>query len=548
MRLCIDFFRTIITATLKRRENVMEISDLIKALSNPDAYSHPCEIVRVLQTHISVVFLAGDYAYKIKKPLNLGFLDFTSLEKREHFCREEVRLNKRLAKDVYLSAVPIAAHGNGLRVNAGGSPIEWAVWMKRLPESATFKNLLARGKIGAAELSSLAKRIASFHQSAPVVEHGGDWSLIADNALENFDQAEIRVGATVSSAVFQRTKKLTKNALKELKSVFKKRINNNFIRDNHGDLHLDHVYYFPEKSPPDDLTIIDCIEFNERFRYSDVVADIAFLYMDLKSSVGSGAAKAFADDYFSASCDCEGRRLLPFYSSYRAAVRGKVEGFEAFEPEVPEETRKSSLESARLHWLLALRELESAGRQPFLICIGGLPGSGKSTLARCLAERAGAFVLSSDVVRKELAGLSSAQPAAAPINQGIYTSKWTEKTYSECLSRAEAGLFDGQRIIVDATFRNEKHRLAFLKAAKKMGLPCRFIFCTAAPEQIYNRMETRQGGPSDADWRIYQHIAATWEPLGPDVAASAVEAAAGGDPDSTFEKIIKQLKNMELID
>lgn len=519
----------------------MEIARLIDLLSDRYSYSHPCNGVRVLQTHISVVFLAGNFAYKIKKPRNLGFLDFTSLEKRKHFCLEEVRLNKRFAGDVYLGALPIAARNNGLRIGGEGEPIEWCVQMKRLPDEATFGQMLRQGQIGEREIKTLAMRVASFHRAARVVDCGGEPETIERNALENFSQSRSHIGTTVSEGVFDRTRSLTEKALEDLKAVFTNRSKEKFIRDNHGDLHLDHVYFFPEKPPPDDLVVIDCIEFNERFRFSDVAADAAFLYMDLKSCGRSDLAKTFADAYINASGDEEGRSLLPFYSAYRAAVRGKVEGFEVFESEVPSDVRKAALGRARRHWLLALRELESPDRWPFLLCVGGLPGVGKSTLAVELSQVLGGRILSSDKIRKELAGFSPLQPAASPVNQGIYANEWTEKTYAQCLQRAEAGLFEGDRIIVDATFKEEKQRRAFWSAAHGLGVPFVFILCRADPEVIFNRLRNRRGDSSDADWRIHEHVKASWAPLGSEISRRSLEIEIGQDIKAVVEKIISAL-------
>jgi aminoglycoside phosphotransferase family enzyme len=418
----------------------MELSSLIDALSDTAAYPHPVKKVEVRQTHISVVFLAGSYAYKIKKSVDLGFLDFTTLEKRCHFCQEEVRLNRRLAPTVYLGIVPVTRTPSGVTIGGSGEAIEWAVKMERLPEEATLLQRLGRGEIDVKLAESLAGKIASFHVGADRGEQiaaFGRFEVVARNARENFDQAVPQVGITLSAFVLERLRARTENLLARLQPLIEARARSGVPCDTHGDLHLDHVYLFPEHQPPADLVVIDCIEFNERFRYADPISDMAFLVMDLHFHGRRDLGLAFADAYFRASKDEPGRALLPFYTAYRAAVRGKVEGFKLAVKEVPETERGETLARARGHWLLALTELEEPGQRPCLVMVGGLPGTGKSTLARRLAEQAGFTVVRSDVVRKELAGVAAQARVSAPFSEGLYAPAWTERTYAECLRQAE---------------------------------------------------------------------------------------------------------------
>jgi aminoglycoside phosphotransferase family enzyme len=341
----------------------MELTRILEACSDPAAYSYPVEQVEVRQTHISLVFLAGSFAYKIKKPLNLGFLDFSTLEKRRHFCHEEVRLNRRLAPEVYLDVVPLTETPTGVQVEGPGEAIEWVVKMRRLPEEATLAKRLEHGAVNVPLLERLARKLALFHQQAeagPHIAAYGRFEVVAQNARENFAQAAPLLGKTTSQAVFVRLEELTERSLSELHPVIESRAQRGIPRDTHGDLHLDHVYFFPDKEPPNDLVIVDCIEFNERFRFADPVADMAFLVMDLKFHGRRDLAHVFRDAYFQATGDHEGRRLLPFYTAYRAAVRGKVEGLELPEEEIPQEERASAFARAHAHWLLALEELEGA--------------------------------------------------------------------------------------------------------------------------------------------------------------------------------------------
>jgi aminoglycoside phosphotransferase family enzyme/predicted kinase len=510
----------------------VDLARLIRLLSDPTAYPHPCGEVQVCQTHISAVFLAGPYAYKIKKPADLGFLDFTTLGRRHHFCLEEVRLNRRLAPRTYLGVVPVALHEGRLAVDGEGEAVEWAVWMERLPDDARLLSRLRRGEVTPGLVAALGERVAAFHRRAeagPHVSRFGAWEFVARNARENFEQSEALVGTAASGEVHARAHRHTEDALESLRPLVDERAARGVPRDTHGDLHLDHVYVFPERPSPDDLVVVDCIEFNERFRYGDPVSDAAFLAMDLRFEGRGDLAARFAEAYTEASRDGEAPELFPFYAAYRAAVRAKVEGFRSVDPQVSGTERAGALESAQAHWLLALGLLAPPAERPCLVAIGGLPGTGKSTLARGLGERAGFTVISTDRVRKELAGLDPESPAPAAFGGGIYAPEWTERTYAECLRRAEGALFEGRRVVLDGTFREERWRRRALACARRRGVPGLVLLCAAAPEAVRRRIAARRGGPSDADWEVYRAAAARWEEPGPETRerTQALEAGAG---------------------
>lgn len=497
----------------------MELPSLISALSQPEAFPFPVPTVDVCQTHISVVFLAGNYVYKIKKPVRLSFLDFSTLELRHKFCEQEVRLNRRLAADVYVGVVPITQAGSRPQFEGTGAAVEWAVKMRRLPQEATLEHLVENGGINAQQIEGLARRLAVFHAAAdagPHISAFGRFNSVAKNIRENFVVAAPTVGQTVSVAVRDRLLALTESALDAQQTLIESRAARGVPRDTHGDLHLDHVYLFPDRPTPEDLIIVDCIEFNERFRYTDPVADMAFLAMDLQFHGRWDLARCFCDAYFIASGDDEGRALLPLYLSYRAAVRGKVDGLQLGEAEIPESGRAAALIRAHGHWLLALNNLEQPSKRPCLILVGGLPGTGKSTLAKELAKRAGFQVIRSDVVRKELAGIPMTASGVGPIDSGIYSSEWTTRTYNECLARAERHLFAGERVLIDATFMEEQHRKEFLRTAREWGVRGVLFACEAPPEVVRSRLAARTGDASDADWSVYQHAAKRWDEPGPD--------------------------------
>jgi aminoglycoside phosphotransferase family enzyme/predicted kinase len=525
------------------KEPIVDLAELIESLSIPAAYPQPVEKVEVRQTHISVVFLAGEHVYKLKKPVKLDFLDFSTLEKRLHFCREEVRLNRRLAPDVYLGVVPVVKTVHGLRWEAEGEIIEWAVKMRRLPEEATLLERLRRDEVGVDVIESLARKIAAFHHTADTNERiasFGRFDAVAGIVRDVFANSMPQVGKTVSQTVFDCIRVLMEERLTRLRPLIEARASRGMTRDTHGDLHLDHIYYFPDKESPADLIIIDCIEFNERFRFIDPVADMAFATMDLAFQGRRDLVRTFADAYFRTADDEEGRELLPLYTAYRATVRGEVEGMLVVQKEVPGSERAAAEKRARAHWLLALGELEEPEKKPCLLFMAGLPGTGKSMLARMLAERANFCLIRSDAVRKELA-----TAARSPVEE-IYTPEWNARTYAECLRRAEPFLFEGKRVLIDATFREETQRWIFLETAIQWGVPGAMLLCRAEPDTVRRRLEQRRGDASDADWSIYLHLATSWEEVGAFTQQNCHVISTEGSPEEGASRAFEVLRQMGL--
>jgi aminoglycoside phosphotransferase family enzyme/predicted kinase len=529
----------------------MELPRLIEAMSDPRSYPEAVETVEVQQTHISAVFLAGSFVYKIKKPVAPGFLDFTTLENRLHFCREEVRLNRRLAPDVYLGVVPIVPSAAGVRVEAEGDAVEWAVKMRRLPEEATLLKFVQSGAAEASMVHGVAQRIAAFHRAAETNERiasFGRFDSVAQNIRDIFKQSSSRIAETVVPAVFERVRSLMEDSLAWLRPVIDGRAVRGIPRDCHGDLHLDHIYCFPGQPPPGDLVIIDCIEFNERFRFIDPVADMAFASMDLVFQGRRDLAHAFADSYFRAAGDEEGRVLLPLYTAYRAAVRGMVDGLMLGEKEVPEAERNAAARRSQAHWLLALSELETPSRRPCLVLVAGLPGTGKSTLAWKLGERAGFEVIRSDIVRKEMAGQPPNEPTPPHLRAELYSQKSSDRTYGECLNRATQLLSAGRRVLVDANFRHERQRQTFLNAAIRCGAPAAIIVCTAHPETIRRRLRERTGDASDADWDVYRQAADDWEEAGPDVDRVLCSVSTDGATEQAIGSALDFLRRLGMME
>ncbi|APZ91747.1 polynucleotide kinase [Fuerstiella marisgermanici] len=527
----------------------LTLTELIAGLKDPAAWPNSVSEVEVRQTHISVVFLAGDCVYKVKKAVDYGFLDFATLEKRRHYCDEEVRLNRRLAPDVYLGVVPITRSGEQLSFEGDGDTVEWAVKMRRLPDEATLQYRLRHGDVDVDVMRNLGRRIADFHakaDSGPSVAEFGRFDVVAGNARENFRQSKDQIWKTVSESVFERLEKLTEEALAQHRQLISLRAECGVPRDTHGDLRLDHVYLLPDREPPGEIVVVDCIEFSERFRFADPIADVAFLVMGLNLRGRKELGREFLESYLAASGDEEGAELVSFYTAYRATVRGKVEGMKLSRDEMTDADRERAMSKSRGSWLLALGELETPIDRPCLLLIAGLPGTGKSRLAESLADQANLQVIRSDVVRKELAGVAEVQHDAAEFGEGIYTNEWNRRTYAECLRRAEELLFEGGRVIVDANFRSETDRHTFLNAATQLGVRSGMLLCEANSEVVRKRLQQRRGDASDADWSTYERAATTWEEPGPQTQAATKTVDTDGTAEDVTAQALKVLTEMHV--
>ena len=308
------------------------LPDHIQGLLSPKAYPHAPKDVELRQTHISYVFLADELVYKMKKPLDLGFLDFTTLEKRRHFCEEEVRLNRRLCDETYLDVVPVVETDAGVQVEAEGEPIDFAVKMRRLPEDGMMTAVLERNALTSAQLRRLAAKIAEFHASSEqsdTIDELGGFETAKTNWEENFEQTDSKIGVTISQQQFDDIRSFIDREVKQNADVFDLRAREGRIRDCHGDMRSDAVCFVK-----DGVCIYDCIEFNERFRYSDVASDVAFLAMDLEFRGYQALSDELLGAYIGATGDSTLPLVLPFYKCYRAYVRGKVDGFQLDQPEI----------------------------------------------------------------------------------------------------------------------------------------------------------------------------------------------------------------------
>ncbi len=521
----------------------MNIETKIKLLSQPSAFPFDVEDVEVFQTHISAVFVAGERAYKIKKPVDFGFVNYSTLQLREQFCEAEHRLNSRLAPSVYLGVVPVIQAADGLRFGGDGEVVDWAVEMVRLPEANNLKTMLENDMVTHSLMEELGELLAGFHTNAAKGGDIGEYGrkeTVFQNALDNFSQSADQVGVTVNAEVLQQLEELTRAEMAAVEALVEQRADVTTC-DTHGDLRLEHVYVLEEG-----LAVVDCIEFNDAFRFADPVADLAFLVMDLQFRWAHELAEKLVRAYEEAAQDEDGLRLLSFYVAYRSAVRAKVHGFRAVEPEVPEEQREAARKHSAAHWLFALGTLAEPGERPCMLLTTGLPGTGKSTLSTHLSEAHGFEVLDSDVVRKSIAGIADPLTSAkSEHNGGIYTPEWTQRTYDVLLERALEQVAAGRRVVVDATFDKDAMRLRFLEAAKTAGVPAHIIECTLPEDVAKERIDARKNNASDADWGVYLMKAKGREPYC-DVVAERVFELEMVDPEVWRQELVNRLQGLGL--
>ena len=333
-----------------------QLPELVQALLNPEAYPEtPPQGIELVQTQMSFVFLTDDYVYKVKKSVNLGYLDYTTLDRRHFYCQREVELNRRLCPDAYLGVVPITQDKSNISIEGQGEVIEYAVKMRRLPQQAMMDGLLANNQVSSQMVASVAQKLAEFHQQAETnanISAFGNLDAITKNTEENFSQTVEYIGRTISQAKYRHIKNYTDSFIEKNTPLFHKRITGGRIRDCHGDLHAAHICF------TNDICIYDCIEFNDRFRYCDVAAEVAFLAMDLDHYERADLSQSFVNAYVAQSRDEELLRLLNFYKCYFAYVRGKVESFKLDDPYISEEEKTGVLAIARSYFDLAESYIE----------------------------------------------------------------------------------------------------------------------------------------------------------------------------------------------
>jgi uncharacterized protein len=503
----------------------MDELTLHHALLRREAWPGTGGEVEFRETHASRVYLVGERVYKVKKPVDFGFLDFTTMERRIHFCREEVRLNDRFAPGTYLGVGELRADGGRIRLDGAGERVEVAVVMRRLPAERMLDQLLAAGDTGLpAAMGPLGVRLAELHATSTVCHQapGSDRRQVRSNWEENFAQTAAFVPSLLPRAGQEGASRLVDSFFRDFGTLLEERQAAGYVRDGHGDLHSAHICL------TEPLQIFDCIEFNPGFRIADTSADLAFLLMDLEFLGRRDLAATLLAAYRGGGGPDPGpERLITFYKAYRAWVRAKVDGLLARAPTAEEAARARAAALSRRYFSLALGYF--APRQLLLTC--GLMGSGKSTLARALAHVLGATLLRSDGVRKELAGTAAAGSDRLPFGAGIYSPAMTAATYERLLALAAAGLGNGS-VIVDAAFTDPKRRRSFLAAAAALGYPARILYCRCPAEVARRRLDRRreQGDDlSDGRPALYARQAATFAPPGAQEPCIAIDTTRDVD-------------------
>ncbi len=492
---------------------------LIQGLQSADAYPHPVESIECIETHISWVLLAGDFVYKIKKPLDLGFLDFSDLERRRHFCDEEVRLNRRTAPELYLGVTPVTGSRERPRIDATGPAIEYAVRMRRFDTARRFDQLLEHGALTRAHVIDLAGQLAYLHGVAEVAEADGPYGTldqVAGPMRDNFEALGAH-GERRGDDRLGRLRQWTEGRLRTLEGLIARRRAGGFVRECHGDAHLANVVLLDGKA-----TLFDCIEFNAGLRWIDSVNEIAFTLMDLRDRGAPALSWTVLDEYLACTGDFEGLRLLPLYMVYRALVRAKVQSFAR--QQADDDERRSRLER-EIDGYVELAEAIAADRRPGIIVTRGLSGSGKSWLARHLIERVGMVRLRSDVERKRLYGLAADATSGSALDADLYAPEATEKTY-ERLADAAARIVDaGLPALIDATCLRAWQRERLRARALALDVPFGIVDCRAPTDTLEARIRERRsraGEASEAGVDVLHAQMQSAEPLAPSERARAV--------------------------
>jgi aminoglycoside phosphotransferase family enzyme/predicted kinase len=522
------------------RADSMTLPPYVRALLRPDTFPHPADDIRLHETHISWVVLAGPYAYKVKKPVNLGFLDFSTVERRAGACAEEVRLNRRLSPDIYLGVVQIVERAGEYFVGGPGHPAEPVVQMRRLPDAGMLPNLLADGAVDVRLVRRIARRVAAFHASAatgPGVDEHGSLATVRANWDENFAQMAPFVGRVLPATLNEMIRSYVDRFLTEHAGLFKRRVQEGRIREGHGDLHAASICVVDGRP-----RFFDCLEFNPRFRCADVAAEVAFLAMDLTHFGRADLAHAFVDAYLRASGDAELARLLDFYACYRAYVRGKVRCLRLTEPGLTPAEEERTRAEARSYFDLAWSYAGGLTR-PMLVVTMGLPASGKSSLARALAGRLGFVHLSSDVVRKQLAGLRPTERGGGAMNEGLYTPAATRQTYAALRRRAARWLRLGRSVVLDATYGRAEERAAVRHLATRLGVPLTIFLCRVDEATILARLAARdQNAGEISDARLEHWPALRGAFSEPDEITDVVAVDSGASVERAVEEALVALR------
>ncbi len=485
---------------------------LIRNLRRPDAFPHPAADIACIETHISSVVLAGDFAYKLKKPLDLGFLDFSSLDKRRGACDEELRLNRRTAPELYLDVVPVTGSVEAPHIGGEGEPIEYAVRMRRFAQSALLGDALERGALPPELLDRLARHVADFHAAAAIAAPGdgyGDAQAVHGPVRQNFAQLREFIDDAGLLAQAAAAERWSEAQFALLVPVFERRLAEGRVRECHGDLHLGNLILLDGEP-----RLFDGIEFSAELRWIDVAADVAFLFMDLQRRGRSDLGARFLNAWLERTGDYDSLRVMRYYIAYRAMVRAKIAAIRL--GQLDGEARADCLQECRAYVALAVAQGQAA--QPFLAIASGVSGSGKTSQSQGLIEARGVIRVRADVERKRLFGLA-AEDSSVAVAGGIYNAEASRRTYARLAEVAAIALMARWPVLADATFLRRGQRAAFAELARRLQVPFAILAFDAPEATLRARVAARaaQGGDaSEADVAVLDMQLAQREPLSDD--------------------------------
>lgn len=514
---------------------------LVKALCDPACYSHPVQAIELLETHISYVILTGPFAYKIKKPVDLQFLDFSTLEKRRHYCHEEVRLNRRLAPQLYLDVVPITGSVDAPVLGGSESAIEYAVRMRQFPQGVLLDRLLAQGAVLPTHIDDLARQIAEFHARTAVADTTspfGTPELVYQPAQENFRQIGERIRTPADRAALAQLQAWTEREYAARLQDFRQRKERGFIRECHGDMHAGNMVLLDDR-----ITVFDCIEFNENLRWIDVMNEVAFLVMDLADRGRPDLAHRFLNAYLESTGDYAGLRVLRYYLVYRALVRAKVAAIRLQQEGIDADSREHIW--AQFHGYLRLARRYTEALAPLLAITCGLSGSGKTTITQSLLESLGAIRLRSDVVRKTLFGLAPEARSGSGLASSLYSSDASIRTYQTLAQHAHTVVSAGYSAILDATFLKRAQRDSIRQLAADLGVVFRILYFTAPEGMLRARILQRAAkarDASEANIAVLENQIRNIEPLAPDEIPFAIMIAS--DQPMEIARIVEVLRRI----
>jgi len=521
---------------MQNKNDSSQLPLFIQAMLKPEFYDHPVDTCQLIETHISWVILTGNFAYKIKKPINLGFVDFSTLEKRKFYCEEELRLNRRLAPNIYLDVIPISGSAEHPVLTAKEKAFEYAVKMQQFSHNMQLDRVLTRNELRQDMLDSFAELIAQFHQHIEIANSASDFGKpeqVYQPAKENFIQIRELISDKPKIDLLSKIERWTEDTFNEIKKLFDQRKEKGFIRECHGDLHLRNLAWHDNKP-----LAFDCLEFNENFRWIDIISEISFLIMDLEVHHQPELAHHFLNKYLELTGDYEGCSVLRFYLVYRVMVRAKVDAIRAAQAGISQQ--ESDEANAEIVNYLQLALTYTHKIKPFIIITHGMSGSGKSTITQPLLEKLGAIRIRADVERKRLFNIKPGQNSTASIQQGIYSKQATHKTYLKLLDLTESIIDAGFAVIVDATFSTIEQRTLFKKFASQKQVRFVILNFITSEETLKQRIRNRKKDVSDADITVLENQIKNWQPIEQDEEKYSVSINTEEQLD--IEQLLSRLK------